>query len=72
MMNKMTNQSDNIEKMATISLDITNLKEKMESVKSDVAEQHDVLDSLSKNLEANAEILKKNLASFEERIKKLG
>lgn len=72
MLTKMNNQSENIEQMATISLDITNLKDKMESVSADVTEQNDILDSLSKNLDSNAEILKKNLASFEERIKKLG
>jgi hypothetical protein len=36
MLVKMNNQSENIEQMATISLDITALKEKMESVSADV------------------------------------
>ena len=64
-------QSPNIEKMAAISLDLSSLKEKSEAVNAEATEQKEILDTLSKNIEANSLILQKNLQSFEERLKKL-
>lgn len=68
---KMEEQSPNIEKMAEISLDLSALKEKSEAVNAEALEQKEILETLSKNIEANSLILQKNLQSFEERIKKL-
>ena len=70
-MQRMEKESPKVELMATISLDVSNLKDNIEGISAETKEQKEILTTLKTNLEANQAILEKNLKSFEERLKRL-